>query len=401
MLVTLVLLVFLGGFGVRYPRDEARRLLENPPRFEEIDTMLGFGHVVRYQRELYRARSSFQDIAVVDTGGRLGRVMLIDDAVMFTELDEANYHEMIAHVSVNFLVSARVRAQGGTLGKGTMMVGSGGDSSTVVAEAVEPPVPLRVLIVGGGDGGTLTRVLAHSDAVVGAVTIVDLDEVVITAARRYFPRMADAFADPRVEAFTGNGARFARDAVARGDAYDIVLVDSTDFNAGSALFSERFHRDAAALVGARRGVLAFNFDSPTSAPDKLVALVRSLRGFRRESGSRGAGTGIDTGTGAGAGAGGVVDDDSAPPAFAAVHPFQAFIPTYVTGHYAFVIAAVEGDPRTEPVLDRRVAERLNCTYYSPDVHHAAFALPRAIDVALGSGVHPIASAMASVSQSIK
>lgn len=55
-----------------------------------------------------------------------GRVLLLDDEIMITERDEAHYHEMLAHVPLAYLPDAR-----------------------------------RVLIIGGGDGGTLTQVLKH------------------------------------------------------------------------------------------------------------------------------------------------------------------------------------------------------------------------------------------------
>ena len=55
-----------------------------------------------------------------------GKMMLLDNEVMLSERDEAHYHEMLVHVPMAYLPAAR-----------------------------------RVLIIGGGDGGTLTQVLKH------------------------------------------------------------------------------------------------------------------------------------------------------------------------------------------------------------------------------------------------
>ena len=61
-----------------------------------------------------------------------GKILTIDGALMITERDESNYHESLVHTTLNYLPDAR-----------------------------------RVLVIGGGDGGTVTQLLkrrrmAHS-----------------------------------------------------------------------------------------------------------------------------------------------------------------------------------------------------------------------------------------------
>ena len=61
-----------------------------------------------------------------------GKILVIDGALMITERDESNYHESLVHTTLNYLPDAR-----------------------------------RVLVIGGGDGGTVTQLLkrrrmAHS-----------------------------------------------------------------------------------------------------------------------------------------------------------------------------------------------------------------------------------------------
>ena len=46
---------------------------------------------------LHHEQSEFQDIKVYDTVGH-GRLLLLDDMVMLTELDEFVYHDLITHV---------------------------------------------------------------------------------------------------------------------------------------------------------------------------------------------------------------------------------------------------------------------------------------------------------------
>src|SRR3954451_10909792 len=70
-------------------------------------------------------QSRFQALQVLDTEP-FGRMLILDDAVQTTIVDESAYHEMLVHVPM-----------------------------------LAHPAPRQVLIIGGGDGGTLRRVLPH------------------------------------------------------------------------------------------------------------------------------------------------------------------------------------------------------------------------------------------------
>ena len=74
---------------------------------------------------VYRGRTEHQE-ALVFESPILGRVLVLDGIVQTTERDEFVYHEMISHVAIMAHGAAR-----------------------------------DVLIIGGGDGGTLEEVLKH------------------------------------------------------------------------------------------------------------------------------------------------------------------------------------------------------------------------------------------------
>ena len=98
--------------------------------------------------------------ALIFTNPVFGRVLALDGVVQLTELDNRIYHEMVTHVPAT-------------------AHGSPGD----------------VLIIGGGDGGTLKEVLKHP---VKSVVLVDLDAEVIALSRKFFPEISGgAFDDPR------------------------------------------------------------------------------------------------------------------------------------------------------------------------------------------------------------
>ena len=72
------------------------------------------------------------------------------------KLDEFHYHEMISHPSLFTLQNAK-----------------------------------NVLVIGGGDGGTVREVLRHSN--IEKVTMVEIDGEVIKACKEHLPEIAAAF----------------------------------------------------------------------------------------------------------------------------------------------------------------------------------------------------------------
>jgi spermidine synthase len=166
-----------------------------------------FGHgctlQIKIKNVLYRDRSEYQEIAILETE-KLGRMLVIDGITMLTEFDEYAYHEMISHVP--------------------MLV---------------HPKPARVLIIGGGDGGALREVLKHPE--VQQVHVCEIDEQVITACKKYLPSLASSYDDPRVNVFHEDGARFIERAAA---SYEVIIVDSTDpVGPGQVLFQHAFYEN--------------------------------------------------------------------------------------------------------------------------------------------------------------
>ena len=115
---------------------------------EEIQSN-SLGYRYRVEKTLSSVKSQFQQVDVVQTT-RLGKMLLNDGLVMLTESDEMVYHDMISHVPL-----------------------------------FVHPNPKKVLVIGGGDGGTAREVLRHSS--VEKCVMVEIDEVVIDACREHIP----------------------------------------------------------------------------------------------------------------------------------------------------------------------------------------------------------------------
>ncbi|MDQ7039933.1 MAG: polyamine aminopropyltransferase [Rhodothermus sp.] len=270
--------------------------------FWQERTGLTFG----VERILFNRQSAYQHVQVLQTDA-FGRVLTLDGLVMLTERDEFVYHEMIAHPALCLL-----------------------------------PRPRRVLIVGGGDGGTLREVLRYAE--IEQVDLVEIDEVVIEAARTCFPELSVAFEDPRARLHVADGVAFVQGAA---DAwYDLIIVDSTDpVNFAEGLFGESFYRDCARIL-TDEGILVTQSESPFD--HTFQASIQAAHAMLGRM-------------------------------FAQVHMYLAHIPTYPMGLWSFTLAS----KRLHPVVDfdpEQAARRLasfadRLRYYNVELHRAAFALP--------------------------
>lgn len=145
------------------------------------------GLTLKVSRVLYSEVSDFQRIDVIETE-QFGRALVLYGSIMITERDEFVYHEMISHVPMNV-----------------------------------HPKPARVMIIGGGDGGTLREVMKHDQ--VEQATMVEIDRQVVEVSQRFFPQVGTAFDHPKAQVVFDDAAHF----VATTEAiYDVILGDTSD-----------------------------------------------------------------------------------------------------------------------------------------------------------------------------
>lgn len=256
---------------------------------------------------LHRRRSRYQTIEVLDTA-LYGRTLVLDQIIQTTERDEFFYHEMLVHPAMT-----------------------------------AHPAPRRVLVVGGGDGGALRRVLEHG---VERATLVEIDPEVVEVSRRHLPSVsAGAFDDPRAELRFEDGYAFVEAWAAdrAAERYDVVIVDAPDpIGPGKRLFTPAFYR-ALHDVLAPDGLAVVQSESPLLMATQTAATYLHLRSV-----------------------------------FPVVRTYLATVPAYPGALWSFTVGSRRGDPAVlaPAELERRVHERgLQTRYYTPAVHTAAFVLP--------------------------
>ena len=252
-------------------------------------------------RYVYRGRTQYQEAIIFDSPA-LGRVLVLDGIVQTTERDEFIYHEMISHIAIMANGAAR-----------------------------------EVLIIGGGDGGTLEEVLKHQS--VARATMVELDPGVVDLARTHLPGINQgAFDDPRAELVFGDGVEFV---AGTERVFDVIIVDSTDpFGPGEALFTEAFYADCRARLRSG-GILVAQSGNAFLERDRLRACLARL--------------------------GNVFRDTSF---------ILTSVPAYLGGPFVFAWGCDDPAKRELPaaaLATRPVPAGLRC--YTPEVHAAAFVHP--------------------------
>ncbi len=163
----------------------------------------GYGVGFKVKERLFETQTKYQRLELYETEG-FGKLLVLDGTVQLVEVGEESYHETLVHPVM-----------------------------------LAHPNPRRVLVIGGGDGGTLREVLRHD---VEKVTMVEIDEMVIEVSRIYLGIDRGAFEDPRTELIIGDGVEYLRET---DESFDVIIVDSTDpVGPAKLLFSEDFYRSS-------------------------------------------------------------------------------------------------------------------------------------------------------------
>jgi spermidine synthase len=197
---------------------------------------------LKVRQKVHDEQSAYQRIEIYETE-TFGTLMTLDGLVMVTDRDNFIYHEMMSHPAL-----------------------------------FTHPNPKRVLIIGGGDCGTLHEVLKHDG--VELAEQVELDERVTRIAEKYFPELCESNHDPRARLQFADGIKWVADAAP--GVYDVILIDSTDpVGPAAGLFSEAFYRDCLRVLSTN-GVLVGQSESPLFHADLIHTVQRALIavGFR-------------------------------------------------------------------------------------------------------------------------
>ena len=210
--------------------------LDQSKWFTEISDRDGSAFSLRINKKLDEKQSPFQKVEMFETTD-FGNLMIIDGCTMVSSRENFFYHEMISHPAL-----------------------------------LAHPNPKNVVIIGGGDCGTLREVLKHPS--VETVTQIDIDEVVTQMSLKYFPELCESNNDPRATVMFDDGIKYMREAA--GESIDVVIVDGTDpVGPGEGLFNHAFYTSC---LNALRpgGILVQQSESPLMHMPLLVEMREAM-----------------------------------------------------------------------------------------------------------------------------
>ena len=250
--------------------------------------------------------SPFQRITVIESN-RYGKGLLLDGCWMTAEHQERHYHEALVHPAL------------------------------CSANKLE-----RVLVIGGGDGGTARECLRHHE--VQHLDMVEIDGQVVELSKQHLPSLGGhAWSDPRLHLYLEDGIAWTTNAAEA--SYDVVLVDGSDPSGpAEGLFNQAFFKQCRRILRPG-GVFASQSESPEAFKQIHIDTVRLIREV-----------------------------------FGHADPLYGSVPMYPSGWWSWTFAAVDGPRYRNPLPARAAAISTSCEIWSPRWQQGAFeAIPAFIE----------------------
>jgi spermidine synthase len=202
--------------------------------------------------------------------------------------------------------------------------------------SVNPKIT-NVLVIGGGDGGSVRELTRYPG--IKRIDLVEIDEEVVRKCQKYLPQTAAKLTDKRVNLRFEDGLEFVKNATGK---YDLIVVDSTDpIGPGEGLFTQEFYKNCYRILSSD-GILVNQHESPYFAKTNFE-MKRAHKKIKR--------------------------------LFKIASVYQAFIPTYPSGHWLFGFASKKYHPITDLKKGVQQKLRIKTKYYNNDLHIASFVLP--------------------------
>ena len=255
------------------------------------------GLTARVKETLFAGKSEFQDVAIVDSY-QFGRMLVLDGVFQTSIFEEYVYHEMIAHVPL-FI----------------------------------HPNPKKVLVIGGGDGGTVREVVRHDT--VEKVEMVEIDGMVVEACKKYLPEISVALNEPnpKLDLKIGDGIQHMADAT---NEYDVIIVDCSDpIGPGEGLFTPEFYKNVYKALK-EDGLFVQQTESPFYHRELIKRIQKDVRAI-----------------------------------FPITDLYLAHIPIYPGGCHCFTFGSKKYGPKDADTSRQTMEMR----YHNAEVQQGCFALP--------------------------
>ncbi|NMB33993.1 MAG: polyamine aminopropyltransferase [Clostridium sp.] len=255
------------------------------------------GITCKTKKTYHTEKTPYQDLALIETE-QFGKMLVLDGTVQTTIGDEFVYHEMITHIPL-----------------------------------FTHKNPKRVLVIGGGDGGTIREIIKH-ESVENAI-LCEIDERVVEVSKKYLPEISCALNNSKVEVNVADGIKYVHE---HKNDFDVIIVDSTDpVGPAEGLFSLEFYR---AIYDCLKedGIFVAQTESPFFHKDLIKKVCKDVGSI-----------------------------------FPIMRLYTCAIPTYPSGYWSFTMGSKKYDPLK---IDVKNISDIDTKYYCGNIHKSSFALPQ-------------------------
>ncbi|WP_269622024.1 polyamine aminopropyltransferase [Prochlorococcus marinus] len=257
-------------------------------------------------KKILEEESEYQKITIFDSD-RYGKALLLDHCWMCAENQEKEYHEAIVHPALTS------------------------------AEKIE-----KILIIGGGDGGTAKECLKYNE--LKQIDMVEIDQKVIQLSKKYLPCIGGGcWEDSRLNVIIGDGIKWVKNT--KEDYYDVIIIDSSDpKGAAKGLFNQIFFRNCHRILRTN-GVFSAQTESPESFQEIHINAVKLIRSI-----------------------------------FKYADPLYGNMPLYPSGYWSWTFASKKSQRYLHPIPERSSQIVSKCNIWSPRWQKGSFeAIPAQIE----------------------
>lgn len=254
---------------------------------------------------IYTGSSAYQRIDIISTGS-YGKCLVLDGKMQSSEVDEFIYHEALVHPSL-FL----------------------------------SPLPLRILIAGGGEGATAREALKHPS--VSEVVIVDIDKQVVKICEEYLSEWhMNAFADKRVKVFFEDARKF----IEKSENFDVIIVDlpePTEDSPAFMLYTKEFYKSIYKCLNKEGVIITQAASTAVNNLKVFTAIINTIKQV-----------------------------------FPVVRPYTVNVPSFYAP-WGFVVASRKNDPlplSQAYIEDKIKGMRGKLRFYDYETHLGMFSLPK-------------------------
>jgi len=255
---------------------------------------------------LYSNSSEFQKIEIYQTEA-LGKILVLDGNIAIAEEDEYVYHEMIAHVPV-----------------------------------FAHDNPKDVLVIGGGDGGTVRELVKHNQ--LRSIDLVEIDKFVIKVSKQFLPDLSSSLNHEKVTIHIEDGVHYVNKC--KPEQYDIVIVDSDDPDGPSkGLFTEKFYKNVHRILKPN-GIMITQSESPRYNKEVFEEVFKCYKNIYGKNN---------------------------------VFCYLMYLPSFPSGMWSFSFSSKAGAKPFQNLNKSKIdafCKKNNLKYFSHEVHKSSFVLPK-------------------------